>query len=167
VTLAALLEDLAPAAREHEHVLVLAHQRAHVLARSADHARHRQEVPPDGHRVMRVVAEAADDDAPAVVELGRHERQVEEREDGVVPGEQGTTVGYALDPVQLRPGHGRQGRENRDEPAHLLVRRSGGQRVGGVRHHALSRPGDPMTDIFIRIDHMFQPAGAACFPGRT
>jgi hypothetical protein len=104
VVLASALVDLARAAGEREHVLTLAHERADVVARAADHPAYGEQVAPQRDRVVGVLAQPADGHPAASPELGHHEWEVHEAVDGVVADEQDAVVGDAVDAVELGVG---------------------------------------------------------------
>ena len=98
------MKHLAGPAREHEDVLALAHQRAGVLAGPPHHSGALEQVAPDGHPVMSMIAEPAQADAAPSPQLARHERDVDQPKQRVVADEQHAALGNPLDTVDLRLG---------------------------------------------------------------
>ncbi len=105
VALALALEDLAPAAGEHQDRLAPGHERVHVFGRAVDHAKAVQQVPPERHLEVQVVAQRPDEDAASFPEAQDEERRIEHAHQGMVAGQQeGAVAGHVLDPLELRRG---------------------------------------------------------------
>ncbi len=103
VLLALVLEDLAGAARKDEDRLAGAHQRLAVLARAVDGTEAGEQIAPQRHLEMRVIAERAHDHAAEVVQPEQHERHVEHAHQRVIADEQKRPIGrHLVDVVEER-----------------------------------------------------------------
>jgi hypothetical protein len=105
VALALVLEDLAAAAGEDEHRLAGAHQRLAALARAVHGAEAHQQVAPQRHLEVQVVAERTHHDTAALVQPEHHQRHVEHAHQRVVADQQERPVRrYVLDALEDRRG---------------------------------------------------------------